>query len=66
MEQGTPIVLNNKQIPSLLNYSIYTLTTMINTTNDNIEDNIHSMDTYSINGIKKMMKILDGYVILLL
>ena len=26
---------------------------MINTTNNNIEENINSMDTYSINGIKK-------------
>ena len=53
LEQGTPIVLNNKQIPSLLNYSIYTLTNMINNTNNNIEENIDSMDTYSINGIQK-------------
>ena len=48
LEQGNKITLDNKQIASLLNYSIYTLANMI-TTNDNID----SMDTYSINGIKK-------------
>lgn len=53
LEQGINLKHKNKQIPSLLNYSIYTLAKMISTTCDDTEDNLHSMDTYSINGIQK-------------
>lgn len=53
LEQGDTITVNDKEIPSLLNYSIYTLSNMIYTSSDNVEDNIDSMDTYSINGIQK-------------
>lgn len=53
LEQGTNLKHKNTQIYSLLNYSPYTLANMISSTYDDIEDNLHSVDTYSINGIQK-------------
>lgn len=53
LEQGNTIIVNDKTIPPLLHYSIYTLNNIITSSSDEIEDNLHSVDMYSINGIKK-------------
>jgi hypothetical protein len=49
LEQGNSIKLNNKIIPSLLDYSKYTLANMINYTSFN--KGVYHVDTYGINGI---------------